>query len=150
MKRALFVLSFFVISAAPAAAQQAGELGVGAILGNPLGPTVKYWLDSRQAFQLGFGYSGDLAGWADWLWHDERLIPRQPKEGRVLPYFGPGLRFEGKSDFEFGFRLVAGAAWRPARTPLEFFAEIAPVVRAAPGASVGLDGGVGLRYCFTP
>lgn len=147
MKKIMLAAASAVLFSVSARAQARGDFGVGAALGNPLGPSAKYWLDERQAVQLGLGYSGDLAGWADWVWHDARLAP-PIRSGRLLPYFGPGLRFEGKDDFEFGIRLVAGTAWRPEGMPVEVFAEIVPVLRLTPGANLGLDGAVGLRYYF--
>jgi hypothetical protein len=132
---------------APANAQKAGNLGAGVILGNPTGATAKYWVNGTQAVDGGLGYSTNLAVYADYLWHSWTLLP-QPPQGRLAGYVGLGGQIRALSSTELGIRAAAGASYWLPKDPVECFVELVPVFRLTPGNSVGLDGGLGLRYYF--
>ncbi|UPT75669.1 MAG: hypothetical protein M0D55_08345 [Elusimicrobiota bacterium] len=127
------LLASLVCLAAPVRAEDPKEIGVGVIAGDPTGGTAKLWLDRSVALDFGVGFSGDVAFWADALYHLDGLLP-QPNEGRLLPYLGAGPRIESGNDAEFGVRTIAGLSWRLTKQPLEFFAEAGPVFRVTQGA----------------
>jgi hypothetical protein len=144
-------LSLCLLAAVPSAAfaqahgSREGKFGAGIAIGNPVGGTAKYWFTPTQAVDAGVGFSGDFAFWADYLWHGWRAFP-QPQKGELAARMGLGIRYE--ADDEFAFRTMPGVDYWLEGYPIELFAEFGPVFRVTPGASVGLDGAVGLRYYF--
>ena len=120
------------------------DVGVGVIVGDPIGGTVKVWLDERVAFDLGIGYSGDTVMWGDVLVHAWNILPK-PQEGKLGLYLGAGPRLETRRDAEFAIRTIAGVAWRLDKQPVELFAEAGPLFRMTPRGGVGADAGIGLR-----
>jgi len=126
-----------------------GALGAGIILGDPTGPTVKYWLNPRLAIDLGMGFNDDFSLYSDILIHEWSLLPQPPK-GALAGYFGVGLRYENKDkDDEFGIRAVVGADYWIDSHPIEIFLEVAPVFQVSPDTDTNFDAGIGLRYYFT-
>jgi hypothetical protein len=132
---------------------EAGDLGVGVVLGSPTGLTMKYWLDQSNAFDASlawkFGHDDRLAMSADYLWHitlsDVYSLP-----GKLPFYAGAGLRVLAGDDSEAGLRIPLGLAFLFHDAPIEIYGEIVPVVRFAPDIDSDLDGGVGFRYYFRP
>jgi len=144
----LWALVFiFAAGITPLWAQKAGDVGAGVILGNPTGGTAKLWLAESQALDVGVGFSTRLTVYGDYLWHSWKVLP-QPSEGRLPVYLGLGAQFRAVSPHEAGLRTVAGIAYWLPRNPIEIFLEVVPVFRLTPSDSVGLDGGLGLRYYF--
>lgn len=140
-------LAFLAVpwAALPARAQGASDVGVGVVLGEPIGGTVKLWLDDRLAFDAGAGLSDGNAGfWGDALWHDWSLLP-QPRQGRLGAYLGAGPQVRTGDEARFGIRTLAGLSYRPSGHPLELFAEAGPLFRLTQGGAVDAVGGVGLR-----
>jgi hypothetical protein len=140
-------LAIFAACAAGSPARGAAprEIGVGAVLGEPIGASAKLWLTDRTAVDFGAGLSdGNAAFWADMLWHDWTLIP-PPKDGKLGAYLGWGPQVRTGDDARFGLRAVVGLSWRPASRPLEFFAEAGPLFRLTQGGAVDGVGGLGLR-----
>jgi hypothetical protein len=132
-------------AAGAASGSDVREAGVGVTLGEPIGGTVKLWLDDRLAVDLGAGLSDGNAGfWGDALWHDWTLLP-QPSSGRLGAYLGSGPQFRAGGDARFGIRAIAGLSYRPTGHPLELFAEAGPLFRFTQGGQVDAVGGVGLR-----
>jgi hypothetical protein len=143
------ILGLLLLSPAVCRAQEEpGQLGLGAYLGVPFGLSAKYLLDHRNAVDLAFGaQGGNIDFHADVMTHF-RDLPKQPPQGKIVPYVGLGFKVEGQGQTLFGIRFLGGVAYLIQNTPLEAFAEIAPVLRLAPSAGSNFDGGVGLRYYF--
>ena len=146
MRNLLLLALLSAASPAPAAVKSAA---VGAVLGDPVGGTLKLWFDDSFALDAGVGYSNDPTFWADALWHDWRLLP-QPSRGRVGLYLGAGPRLQAADDARFGLRTIGGLSWRLDESSLEFFAEAGPVFRFTQSGGVDADGGVGVRVTFAP
>lgn len=146
MKTLAAVLAVAIAAlAAPVRAQdEIKDVGVGVIVGDPIGGTMKLWLNDRLAFDLGIGYSGDTVMWGDVLLHAWDLLPK-PTEGKLGVYVGAGPRLETRRDAEFAIRTIAGVSWRLDKQPVELFAEAGPLFRMTPRGGVGADAGVGLR-----
>jgi len=142
------IFVFFAINNDSLCAKETGSLGAGIILGNPIGPNVKYWFNPNAAIDFGLGFEKDFTVYTDFLWHEWTLFP-QPPQGKLAGYFGMGLRYEEKRrDDEFGFRMVTGAAYWVLSHPIEVFLELVPVFQVSPDTDTHFDAGIGLRYYF--
>lgn len=126
-------------------AAQAGDLGLGGVVGDPTGATAKYFLSPRQSLSAGVGVSETLTLFADSTWHAWNVLP-QPKRGELGLYASLGGRLEMQKHTDFGIRTLAGLSyWPRLKRKAEFFLELGPVFRVAPDARVRIDGGFGLR-----
>lgn len=125
------------------------KLGAGVVLGVPFGVTAKYWLDSEYAVQSHLGVSdGDFTLNADLLKNFDQVLPRK-RPGTHMPlYAGLGLKLKTESSTFFGIRFVGGVSMFHSKKPIEFFAEVAPVLRLAPSEGGAFDGAVGVRRYF--
>lgn len=152
-KGIVLVLLFLVLFSSTLAA---GRLGVGVILGAPTGFSFKFWTASRNAIDLALAW--DFADdyfhiHGDYLYH----FPLRFEGGgrsTFLTYLGVGGRFKFRSgDREnnnlLGVRGVGGIEFLPYGTPLDIFAEIAPVMNIIDETSLDVDGGIGIRFTFS-
>lgn len=148
--RWLIIISVFLaLGSGSLCAREKGALGAGIILGDPIGPTLKYWFNPNVAVDTGLGFQKDFTVYTDILWHGWNIFPKPPK-GKLAGYLGTGLRFEEqKGEDKFGFRAVAGVAYWLQSYPIETFLEIAPVFQITPDTDTDFDAGIGLRYYFT-
>ena len=123
----------------------AEDLGLGIQLGQPMGVTGKYWLTSTAAIDAfaGYHFNSNFDLHADYLWHSFSSF--NVSEGRLPFYLGLGGRIFGGNDSQFGIRLPLGASYLFPSEPLEAYAEIAPIVKIAPGIGADIDGAVGIR-----
>jgi hypothetical protein len=150
MKKYLLIASLlgcFVES--PSHAQQNG-FGLGIILGEPTGISGKTWVSERNAFAATVAYSFRRKGYfhlhADYLWHFPEAIK---SSDRLALYGGIGGRLSsGRGAGILGMRIVGGLAWYPRGSPLEIFAEFAPIFDFAPATELSANGGLGIRFYF--
>lgn len=134
-------------TASAAAANE--KLGAGVVLGVPFGVTAKYWLDSRYAIQSHLGISdGVFSTNADVLKNFDDILPRKVAGTRIPLYAGLGLKVKSESVTFVGIRFVGGVSVFHSKKPIEFFAEVAPVLRLAPSFDGAIDGAVGVRRYF--
>lgn len=137
-----------------------GAIGVGIIVGEPLGICAKLYLRDDRAIQAAVGSALIANGYqahADYVLHPWVV---QERDLFVLPvYVGPGLRFieysggsNGSSHAAFGVRAVIGLLFDFKTVPLDAFLEVAGIAEydsgAGKGFGVGLNAGAGLRYYF--
>ena len=142
------ILASALLAAVPAAAQQAGQLGLGLLLGDPTSGSLKYWINDVEAVDAGIGVSQNLVLHSDYVYHGWELLP-QSKRGRLAAYGALGGRLEFMDETDFGIRVMPGLSyWPTLKRPAEFFIEIGPVVRLTNGVRVRIDGGFGLRFYF--
>ena len=167
-----WLLALLLLIATPARAEEAeggsggagtgrgeekGTLGVGLIIGEPLGICARLYLADDQAIQAAVGVafiSGGIQVHADYAFHPYIL---QTRETFVLAtYVGPGVRaiqYDGRdtSYFALGLRAVGGLLF-DFKNPLDAFFEVAGVVEYgfADGEGFGLafNAGAGVRYYF--
>ncbi len=146
---ALTLLTAALLLSVPAAAQQAGQLGVGAVLGDPTGAVAKYFFNDRDAVDFGLGVSDTLVLWADYSLHAWELLP-QPAHGRLGAYVSVGGRFESQTPSDFGIRTLGGLSyWPHLKHPVELFLELGPTFRVTPAPTrVRVDGSFGARWYF--
>lgn len=142
------LLAFGAVGAIPTRAE-IPKFGAGVVLGVPFGVTAKCWLDSRYAVQSHLGVSdGDLTVNADFLKNFNQILPRKVPGTRMPLYAGLGLKFKAERDAFVGIRFVGGVSMFHSKKPIEFFAEVAPVLRLAPREGGAFDGAVGFRRYF--
>lgn len=136
-----------------------GTLGVGIILGSPIGLTGKLYIKDDQAIQAAVGsefISGGLQLHADYVFHPYIL---ESRESFVLPvYIGPGVRLidytNGREDssFAIGLRAVGGLLFDFKTVPLDAFIEVAGVLeyefKDGRGGAIKLNAAAGVRYYF--
>jgi hypothetical protein len=126
--------------------------GLGVIVGEPTGLSVKKWTDDTHAVDAALAFSltnGNAFQFhADYLIHDTSgSIPEL--KGNLPWYYGIGGRIKADNgDTRVGVRVPVGVSYMFADAPLDFFAEVAPVVDIAPYVSLRFNGALGLRYYF--
>src|SRR5258706_1942017 len=123
----------------------AQDLGIGTELGQPMGVTAKYWLNSTLAVDgaMGYHFNGNFDMHSDILWHSFSSF--DVSNGRLPFYLGAGGRVLLGNDSQFGLRLPLGVSYLSSNQPLEIFAEIAPVIKLVKGIGADVDGAIGIR-----
>jgi len=128
------------------------RFGVGVILGEPIGASLKYWLNERIALDAAvawsFGNEDNFEFHTDVLFHEFDWIP--VSRGRLPFYFGGGIRLklQDNDDDRFGIRGPVGLSYLFEDLPLDVFVEIGPVIDFTPKTRGGVTGGIGARYWF--
>ncbi len=145
------------------ALQQDGRTGVGIILGQPTGLSIKRWLSDTRAVDGAAAW--DLSGndafqlHADYLIHDLDLIPHQGLQGQLAFYYGIGGRMKLSTgnggigphhnrDVLLGIRVPVGVDYLLPHTPIDIFGEIVPTLNVIPDTRFDVDAAVGARYYF--
>ncbi len=154
--RALFVSLGLILTARTAAAERAGGVGVGALLGEPVAATAMLRWNEREAIQgvvgWSFGQKRMHVG-ADYLYTATEIEADDRMGLRYPVYVGAGLRVRmlgedttaGKERGNVGLRFPFGVSVEPDHLPLEVYFEMAPVWVMIPVSHGGFDGGIGLR-----
>jgi hypothetical protein len=137
----LFVLSSQIFS-------QSSGFGVGIIIGEPTGISLKNWTSQRTAIDAGvawgFGRKGALHLHADYLIHEYELI--KTNYGQLPIYYGIGGRILLSGDSRIGVRGVVGLDYMFEKVPLDIFLEIVPIFDLVPSTELGFNAGIGIRY----
>jgi hypothetical protein len=130
---------------------QQSDFGIGVILGNPTGISVKYWTGERIALDASLGYmiarEEHLMLSADFLAH---LWSFDSEGDRIRLYLGAGAGLGFISDISLSLRLPLGASYFFSSFPMEFFAELDPLFQlTGPGGSgPGIGGYLGAHWYF--
>ncbi|MFQ5608329.1 MAG: hypothetical protein ACE5GA_10310 [Candidatus Zixiibacteriota bacterium] len=82
----------------------------------------------------------------DYLVHDFKSL--SVKRGSLPLYYGIGGRIRFENDTRIGVRAPVGVAYLFANSPLDLFAEIAPVLDLAPSTVIKFNAAIGIRYFF--
>lgn len=128
------------------------RFGVGAMVGEPTGASLKYWITRYGAIDGGLGISfhgkDSFHIHADYLHHLFDVIDLE--QGRLPIYFGGGLRgkIRDNRDDVMGFRAVAGLNYLFEDEPIDVFFEAGPVFDVTPDAEVNYTVAAGARYWF--
>jgi hypothetical protein len=137
-----------------------GGFGVGIILGEPTGLSLKSWLSNSIAIDAAAAWSfskhSAIQLHADYLIHNYSIIG-----SKQWPlYYGIGGRLklrgndEGKdkdndnNDLRLGVRVPFGITFLPSSAPFDFFVEVVPVLDLVPGTDFDLNGAIGGRFYF--
>jgi hypothetical protein len=142
---------FLVLTLLLPCAHAAGELGVGFMIGQPIGVTAKKWLKSTQAIDAGagrtIGRDPHFNLHSDYLWHKTDALYFQDDTPLDF-YFGAGARLGFDDEIELGARLPVGLAHFFNDRGAEAFCEIAPVMVLLPDTNLEGDVLLGLRIYF--
>jgi hypothetical protein len=150
-------ITMLLLAAATANARTQDDFGIGVIIGEPTGLSVKYWLDEERAIDgaLAWSYSENdsLQLHGDYLIHNYELL-----EANEIPvYYGIGARLKLKdddgrgrneNDAMFGIRFPLGITYLFDEVPLDMFFELVPVLDLAPDVDLDINAAVGLRFYF--
>ena len=123
--------------------------GVGVILGQPSGLSLKLWNGPETALDaaVAWHFAGYLAMHADYLIHNFDII--EIDGGRLPLYFGLGVAASAwNGGFGMGVRVPLGMAYIFDNAPIDVFLEVVPGIAVVPGFGFGVDGGLGVRYWF--
>lgn len=141
-----------------AAAQDRG-LGLGIVVGEPTGISLKSWQGRTTALDaaLAWSFAGNdyvqLHG--DYLSHNFSLL--KVEEGQLPFYYGIGGRLKlinlddkkgGDHKTRVGVRLPLGLAYLFAKVTLDLFVEVVPVLDLVPETEFDLNAAIGVRYFF--
>ena len=141
-------LTGFLSTSSFAQDSNAGKTGLGIMIGEPSGITLKSWTSQNTAFDIGLAWSlsgtDDVYIHADYQWHKWLDV----EKGNLAFFYGIGGRAVFSNDTFFGARIPLGLTYLAPEAPLEFFLEIAPVLNLIPDTDGDADGGIGVRYYF--
>ena len=125
-----------------------GKTGLGVMIGEPTGITLKSWFNQKNSIDAGLAWSlsGNDAIYihADYQWHKWLDV----EKGNLAFFYGIGGRAIFANDTHFGVRIPLWLTYLAAEAPLEFFLEVAPVIDLIPDTDGDADGGIGIRYYF--
>ncbi|HEY1661240.1 MAG TPA: hypothetical protein VGI03_02380 [Verrucomicrobiae bacterium] len=130
----------------------AHTLSAGLMIGEPTGPTVKYFLTDMVAVDAAAGWSpyrhATAEIHADILVHDFELL--HVDQGQLPVYIGAGalVRFRHNEDDQAGIRLPIGISYMFQNIPVDVFAEVGPAIIFTPDVRGEIVGGIGARYRF--
>lgn len=140
-----------------------GPFGLGVILGEPTGVTLKYDANANTAYDAGLSFRFDryLMLYGDWHYKFAGAFGNRNFLNQLTPYVGAGavvlfandrdyryFRDDWDDDFALGIRIPVGIEWRTPKVPLGVFAEVVPGMAIIPGTDGFVQGGVGVRYFF--
>lgn len=155
MRRILSGLIIIALSALfasnPASAQNTtdGQLGVGLMIGEPTGISLKYWQSEATAIDGGLAWSlgqyDAIHLHADHLWHNYSVFD-DVEEGALPLYYGIGGRLIlAENDSILGVRVPAGINYLFEEAPVGLFLELAPTINLAPETDFDIGGALGVR-----
>jgi hypothetical protein len=145
---AIFFGVLFFASGAEAITSRVGnteDLGFGSALGQPIGVTGKYWLNSTTAIDAfaGYHFNSNFDVHADYLWHTFSSF--DVTNGRLPFYAGVGGRINLGNSSDFGMRIPFGLSYLFPTDPIELYAEVSPVIKLLSHIGFDMDGQVGIR-----
>lgn len=144
-------ISLFTISSLQAQ-DTSKDLGIGFMVGEPTGLTLKSWTGGNNAFDLGLAWSvgryDAINIHGDYLWHNYDLFS-EVDAGTLPFYYGIGARVVlAENDALIGARVPVGINYLFEDSPLGLFLEVAPVFNVVPSTDFDVDGGLGIRFYF--
>ena len=151
MKRLSIVLflfiTFFVSNSTSA---QDKNIGLGIIVGEPTGVSIKYWTSSTTAFDGALAWSfidgGAFHIHADYIFHNLNLIRIS---GTKIPfYYGIGGRIKTANKTQIGVRVPLGLIYMFNNAPVDIFFEVVPILDLAPKTDFRINAAIGARYFF--
>ncbi len=150
MKRSIVILMLIAMFFPFTALAQDADFGLGIILGEPTGISLKKWTGSRTAIDgavaWSFSNKDSLHLHADYLVHNFNLI--EVEKGRLPVYFGLGARFKLEDRTKFGGRIPVGVSYIFEDVSIDIFVELVPMFDLVPDTDFKIAGGIGIRYYF--
>lgn len=133
------------------AQDQDKNLGIGFMIGEPTGLSLKSWTGGNNALDLGLAWSLDrydaVSIHGDYLWHNYEAF-QEVDEGTLPLYYGIGARltFNENTDAVIGGRVPVGINYLFEDAPIGLFLEVAPTINLVPSTYFDVDGGLGIRF----
>jgi hypothetical protein len=131
-----------------------GKFGLGIILGEPTGLSLKLKTSDTTAFDAGAAWSflnpASFHIHGDFLFHNYNLFNNVEK-GYLALYYGIGGRLKivgGEGETVFGVRIPVGLCYEFEDAPIDLFFEVVPLLDIVPSTKAGIGGAVGVRYFF--
>lgn len=126
------------------------DLGIGVMIGEPTGLSLKSWTGGNNAFDVGVAWSlGRYDAFyvhADYLWHNYDVFD-EVDSGTLPLYYGVGGRIVfDENDAVIGARFPVGVNYLFEDAPIGLFVEVAPIFNLAPSTDFDVDGGLGVRF----
>ena len=151
-----------VLMAGNAFGQAKDGVGVGIMIGEPTGLSLKKWVDTTRAIDAGIAWSfsdnASLHFHGDYLFHRFDILSVPELRGVLPVHFGLGFRLKLKEDNRgrgrndddvmVGIRVPFGVSYLFADAPADIFAEIVPILDVAPKTDFRLNAAIGARYYF--
>lgn len=156
-----FVLAFFLLAGLSyhAAAQDRG-FGLGIVIGEPTGISLKNWQGRTTALDgaIAWSFAGNdfIQLHGDYLSHNFSLL--KVEAGQLPFYYGIGGRIkftsgDNNKDSEdktrLGVRIPLGLAYLFEKVTLDIFVEVVPVLDLVPETQFDLNAAIGIRYFFS-
>ncbi|MDI6808326.1 MAG: DUF3996 domain-containing protein [Candidatus Eisenbacteria bacterium] len=159
MKTVSLVFVLFALAFGMVEARGEEGLGVGVIVGEPTGISIKTWISGTRAVDGAAAWSLSeneaFQFHADYLIHNFTLLKLKESEGRLPVYYGVGARIrlnngDGANDgnASVGVRIPFGIAYMFARHPIDIFLEVVPILDVAPDTDFDINAAIGARYYF--
>jgi hypothetical protein len=152
MKQICKVIVFFgvfLVLVAPAVEGRKGW-GIGVIIGEPTGISLKLWNSSTTAIDAAAAWSfkkeGKLHLHMDWLFHNFKLF--KARHGKLPLYYGIGCRVKFEEETRVGVRFPVGICYILRDTPIDVFFEIVPLLDLTPETDFNFNASIGVRYFF--
>jgi hypothetical protein len=145
----IIILVMLPISAfAQANVDETRNFGLGLMLGEPTGVSVKSWLGQKSAFDIGAAWS--LSGRNEALhMHADYLYHRWFEDRENLAfYYGLGGRIIFSDNAMAGIRIPFGLTYVFDSVPFDLFVEAVPILDLSPDVEFAGNGAVGIRYYF--
>ena len=139
----------FLVLAAPAVEGNNG-LGIGVIIGEPTGISLKLWNSRTTAIDAAAAWSfrkeGKLHLHMDYLFHNFKLFKVSP--GKLPLYYGIGCRVKFEEETRVGVRFPVGICCILKEIPIDIFFEIVPLLDLTPETDFNFNASIGVRYFF--
>jgi hypothetical protein len=125
-------------------------LGIGIVLGEINGLSVKNWVSRDNAVQFDFNWDvnyGGLGFGAAYLIHNFNIIEA---DNNLWPlYFGiKGWAAMSSGTANAGIQVPLGFAWIPRTAPIDIFVQFEPGISVIPDMHFAPGGGLGIRFWF--
>jgi len=152
MLRKITLIIFGLLLLSTSVLGQESGFGVGVVVGEPTGISVKAWVGKYRAICGAAGWSlteeKHFHIYGDYIFHNFELIKLE--KGKLPIYYGFGGRIKAKegSNTEIGVRIPLGMDYFIPNTPLDIFFELVPTLDVIPETDVDINFGLGIRFFF--
>ena len=151
---------FFLLWSGSFAVAQDRGFGLGIVVGEPTGISLKSWQSRTTALDVALAWS--FAGndfvqlHGDYLSHNFSLL--KVEQGQLPFYYGIGGRLKlinlddkknGDNKTRIGVRLPFGLAYLFEKVTLDLFVEAVPILDLVPETEFDLNAAIGVRYFFS-
>lgn len=147
--KVIFFSGLLLLLAAPSLEGKKG-LGIGVILGEPTGISLKLWNSRTTAIDAAAAWSfkeeGKLHLHMDYLFHNFKLL--KARNGKSPLYYGIGGRVKFEEETRVGVRFPVGICYILRETPIDIFFEIVPLLELTPETELNFNASIGVRYFF--